>query len=336
MSLAEAAAGVNDAFTSIPIIDLSKDTTPEGRTALAHEIRDACMKVGFFYIQNHSIPQTCFDNILTAMQTYFSLPVETKMKLHHKTVANFKGYSPPLDANIDPANNHKGDFHEGFEIGWEELEAKAIDEKRANDGAMAGSNVWPSDDCPGFRDACLEYYHAVVSVGRALFPLFALALELPETYFSDMTKNSAAIMRTLHYPLQDGHPDVDDETPGIGAHTDFECFTILWQQPDVQVLQVMNSEKRWINAPPIKGTLVVNIGDQLAMWTNDVFKSTVHRAMNKSGKERYSIPLFFGTDYHVNIEPIPSCVSANRPAKYSPVTAGDYVNKRLKDMYHTV
>ncbi|KAF9230048.1 Non-hem dioxygenase N-terminal domain-containing protein [Melanogaster broomeanus] len=152
MSLAEAAAGVNDAFTSIPIM-----TLPEGRTALAHEIRDACMKVGFFYIQNHSIPQTCFDNIFTAMQTYFSLPVETKMKLHHKTVANFKGYSPPLDGNIDPANNHKGDFHEGFEIGWEELEAKAIDEKRANDGAMTGSNVWPSDDCPGFRDACLEY-----------------------------------------------------------------------------------------------------------------------------------------------------------------------------------
>jgi len=258
------------------------------------------------------------------------------MKLNHKTVAGFKGYSPPLDANIDPTNNNKGDFHEGFEIGWEELERKAIDEKRTNDGAMAGANVWPSDDCPGFRHACLEYYHAAMGVGRALLPLFALALELPETYFADMTKNSAAIMRTLHYPLQDGHPDVDDETPGIGAHTDFECFTILWQQPDIQVLQVMNSEKRWINAPPITDTLVINIGDQLALWTNDMFKSTVHRAMNKSGKERHSIGLFFGTDYHVNIEPIPSCVSADRPAKYSPITAGDYVNKRLKDAYHTM
>jgi len=142
-------------------------------------------------------------------------------------------------------------------------------------------------------------------------------------------------MRALHYPLQECHPDGDSETPGIGAHTDFECFTILWQQPDIQTLQVMNSEKRWIDVPPIKDTLVINIGDQLALWTNDVFKSTVHRAMNKSGKERYSIPLFFGTDYHVNIAPIPSCVSADRPAKYSPITAGDYVNKRLKDMYHT-
>ncbi|KAF9232317.1 2OG-Fe(II) oxygenase [Melanogaster broomeanus] len=333
MSLAESAAGTNGAFNSIPVIDLSKDTTPEGRTALAHEIRDACMKVGFFYIQNHGIPQECIDDVLTAMQTYFSLPMETKMKLHHKTVANFNGYSPPFDANIDPANNDKGDFYEGFRIGWEEREARTIDEKRADNGAVAGANAWPSDDCPGFRDACLEYYHAALSVGKALFPLFALALELPETYFADMTKNSAAIMRALHYPLQDGRPDVDDKTLGLGAHTDF-------LQPDVQVLQVMNSEKRWINAPPIKDTLVIklnrpiSIGDQLALWTNDVFKSTVHRAINKSGKERYSIPLFFGTDHDVNIEPIPSCVSADRPVKYNPITAGDYVTKRLKDMYH--
>ncbi|KAF9232321.1 2OG-Fe(II) oxygenase [Melanogaster broomeanus] len=236
------------------------------------------MKVGFFLhpaVQNHSIPQT----------RYFSLPVETKMK-------------PPLDGNIDPANNHKGDFHEGFEIGWEELEAKAIDEKRANDGAMTGSNVWPLGRLPWIP-------RRLSRVLGALFPLFALALELPETYFSDLTKNSAAIMRTLHYPLQDGHPDVDDETPGIGAHTDFECFTILWQQPNVQVLQHR----------------LISIGDQLAMWTNDVFKSTVHRAMNKSGKERYSIPCF---------SPIPSCVSATGRPNIAPSLAGDYVNKRLK------
>lgn len=79
------------------------------------------------------------------------------MKLYHKTVANFKGYNPPLDSNIDSANNDKGDFHEGFEIGWEGIQTNAHDEKRTNDGAMAGANVWPSGDCPGFREAYLEY-----------------------------------------------------------------------------------------------------------------------------------------------------------------------------------
>ncbi|KAF9232318.1 hypothetical protein BU15DRAFT_67570 [Melanogaster broomeanus] len=172
---------------------------------------------------------------------------------------------------------------------------------------MTGSNVWPSDD--------LEYYHAVVSAGRALFPLFALALKLPETYFSDMTKNSVAIMRTLHYPLQDGHPDVDDETP---------------------VLQVMNSEKRRINAPRIKGTLVVNavssasaINLPCGQVANDASALFVRRCLQVDGtysdEQEWQGAIFyspfFGTDYHVNIEPIPSCVSANR---HSPITAGDY------------
>lgn len=79
------------------------------------------------------------------------------MKLNHRISGHFKGYIPPLDSNIDHANNDKGDFNEGFELGWEEIEAKAWDEKRANDGMMAGANVWPSDDSPGFREACLGY-----------------------------------------------------------------------------------------------------------------------------------------------------------------------------------
>ncbi|KIJ59062.1 hypothetical protein HYDPIDRAFT_118890 [Hydnomerulius pinastri MD-312] len=333
MSLADSAVAVNGAFTSIPIIDLSKRTTPEGRIALAQEIQEACMKVGFFYIKNHGIPPKCLNKVLAAMEEYFALDSETKLKLHHNNYSGFKGYSPPLDANIDPTNNTKGDLHEGFRVGWEEIKAKDNDEKRANDGAMAGANVWPSE-CPRFREACLEYYHEAAGIGKVLYPLFALALNLPETFFDDKTKNSAAIMRALHYPLQDGQFDVDDDTPGIGAHTEFTCFTILWQQPGITALQVRNSEKRWIDAVSIDGTLVINIGDQLALWTNDVFKSTVHRAMNKSGQERYSIPMFFGTDYHVNIEPIPSCVSEDRPFKYSPITAGEYVNQRLKNMYH--
>jgi len=120
---------------------------------------------------------------------------------------------------------------------------------------------------------------------------------------------------------------------GIGAHTDWECFTILWQEPGIQALQVLNSQKQWINAPPIEGTLVINLGDQFARWTNDVFKSTVHRAINRSGQRRYSIPLFFGTDYTVRLEPIPSCVSEDRPPRYEVITAGEYVKSRLDATY---
>ncbi|THH27604.1 hypothetical protein EUX98_g6588 [Antrodiella citrinella] len=303
-------------------------TDAASRRALADAVRDACIHVGFLYVKNHGIPEPVIDNALAASKRFFSLPNEQKAEIDIRKTANYKGYTALLSSNNDPDN--AGDMHEGFEFGWEEIRPKGFDEKRANDGAMAGANVWPQD-VPGFREDVLTYYHAAVDLGKKLFPLFALALNLPEDFFDNKTKNSAAIMRVLHYPPQTGH--VDDRVIGIGAHTDFECFTILWQEPEIQALQVLNTQKQWIDAPPIPGTLVVNLGDQFARWTNDVFKSTIHRAINRTGVRRYSIPLFFGTDYDVKLEPITSCISPERPAKYEVVTAGDYVQQRLKAAY---
>ncbi|KAH9831352.1 Clavaminate synthase-like protein [Rhodofomes roseus] len=332
MSLVDAAhkAERTEAFSHIPVIDLSdvSNRDPTVRKALADTIRDACMNVGFFYVANHGIPETAIANALSATKEYFSLPLEAKMELENKKTPNFKGYNPVRSSRNDPLSD--GDMHEGFEFGWEALKADDYDGRQAKDGAMAGANVWPREPAR-FREAALAYYHAAVELGNKLFPLFALALELPEDYFDDKTKNSAALMRVLHYPPQTG--PVDDRVVGIGAHTDWECFTILWQEPATQALQVLNKEKQWIDAPPLQGTLVINLGDQFARWTNDVFKSTVHRAINRSGVRRYSIPLFFGTDYDVKLEPISSCVSPDRPPKYEVVTAGDYVKSKLEATY---
>ncbi|KAJ3762712.1 hypothetical protein EV360DRAFT_13814, partial [Lentinula raphanica] len=206
-----------------------------------------------------------------------------------------------------------------------------------------------------FREPVLSYYHSIVQLGLRLFPLFALALDLPENFFEDKTTKPAAIMRLLHYPPQSPTTLDNDGVIGIGAHTDefpwleassfcnywspliamiqpviHQCFTILWQDT-VSALQVRNADGKWIDAVPIPGAFVLNIGDQLARWTNDVFKSTIHRAINRSGQERYSIPLFFGVDYDVLLEPIPSCISPEMPAKYEPVKAGDYVQSRLEE-----
>ncbi|KAI0629793.1 Clavaminate synthase-like protein [Trametes polyzona] len=332
MSLVKAAtvAEAAEAFKDIPIIDLKDidDPSPEAKNRLGDAVRDACINVGFLYVKNHGIPESVIEEALSASKEFFSLPLDDKMELDIRKASNFKGYNPVLSSNNDPLN--RGDLHEGFEFGWEELNAHAGDEKRTNDGVMAGTNVWPQR-LPGFRESVLKYYHAAVNLGRKMFPLFALALDLPENFFDDKTKNAAALMRVLHYPPQTG--PVDDRVIGIGAHTDFECFTILWQEPGIQALQVLNKQNQWIDAPPIPGTLVINLGDQFARWTNDVFKSTVHRAINRSGVRRYSIPLFFGTDYDVKLEPIPSCVSPERPLKYEVVTAGDYVKERLKATY---
>ncbi|KAJ6584322.1 2OG-Fe-II oxygenase [Mycena capillaripes] len=320
-------------FKAIPVIDLSEisSTDPVVRRGLVNEIKYACMEVGFFYVKNHGIPEEIMQSTLAQMRRFFDLPLEEKLEVENKKTPNFMGYSPVLSGNNDP--NGAGDLQEGFEFKFEALpvgDAAEANSGATEEGVMAGANIWPTK-LPEFRLAALEYYHRALNLGRLLFPLFALALDLPEDFFADKTKHSAALMRLLHYPPQFG--EVDDRVIGIGAHTDWECFTILWQQPGIQALQVLNSSKEWIDAPAMEGTLVINLGDELARWTNDVFTSTVHRAINRSGVRRYSIPLFFGTDYNVRLEPIPSCVSADRPARYEVITAGEYIKARLQATY---
>jgi len=237
---------------------------------------------------------------------------------------NFKGYTALLAENTDPQN--RGDLHEGFDIGWED---ESLGAESGATGPMQGGNVWP-EYLPGFKEPVLEYYHLLIGLGKTLFHLFALALDLSEDFFDDKTLRPAAIMRLLYYPPQTGV--IDDRVIGIGSHTDYECFTILWQE-NVAALQVLNTAGKWIDAKPIPGTFVINIGDQLERWTNDVFKSTRHRAINRSGVERYSTPLFFGTDYDVKLEPIPTCVTSDHPPKYEVTTAGEYVKSRLEATY---
>ncbi|KAF8192179.1 2OG-Fe(II) oxygenase [Pholiota molesta] len=336
MSLTNAAESADVYFKKVPIIDLgtigSKD--PEERKRLAAEVRDACM------LKNHGIPDSATDGALQMAKKFFSLPIETKMEVCNILLYAFHQfidwillrYSPLLSGNNDAYG--KGDLQEGFEFGWEDPKESNGENTAADkaDGVMAGANVWPKEaDVPQFRERVLQYYYAAVNLGRVLFPIFALALNLPEDFFKDKTQYSAALMKLLHYPPQTG--PVDERVIGIGAHTEY-CFTILWQEPNIQALQVLNSEKEWVNVPPVPGTLVINLGDQFARWTNDIFKSTVHRVISPRGVERFSIPLFFGTDYNVKLEPMESCVSPDRPSKYEVVTAGEYVKGRLEATYN--
>ncbi|KAG8788914.1 hypothetical protein FRC12_014076 [Ceratobasidium sp. 428] len=292
------------------------------KARVASKIRDACVHVGFFYVQNHGVDNEVIEKVVQASHQFFDLPIAEKTNLDIHKSSNFKGYTALLGENTNPEN--RGDLHEGFDIGPETSAEQS-------DTSMSGHNAWPNPETsPGFREAVTQYYQAVVDLGLRLFPAFALALNLPQDFFSDKIKKAAAIMRLLHYPPQTG--TVDHRIQGIGAHTDYECFTILWQD-NVPALQVLSTSGQWVDAPPIPGTFVINIGDQMARWTNDVFKSTVHRAINRSGIRRYSMPLFFGTDYHVKLEALPSCVSEARPSRYETVLAGDYVKSRLEETY---
>jgi isopenicillin N synthase-like dioxygenase len=307
-------------FHEIPVIDFAPmlGTDAAAKANVAAELRRAGTEVGFFYIKNHGVPAEIIRAVFETGPAFFALPLEEKMKTYVSLSTNNSGYTPMLEENVNTSS--KGDLHEAYDMGPEAEDA---------DQEAFAPNIWP-DSLPAFRVAMQDYHAQMLKLGRALFSAFAIALDLPADYFAPYITRPVRAQRIVYYPSQNGV--IDEAQIGIGAHSDYECFTILAQH-EVAALQVLNTEGEWIAAPPIPGTFVVNIGDTMARWSNDVFASTMHRVINTTGRARYSIPFFLGVNYDTLIEALPGCVTEDRPAKYAPVIAGDYVQERLTATY---
>jgi isopenicillin N synthase-like dioxygenase len=185
-------------------------------------------------------------------------------------------------------------------------------------------NQWPEKPAK-FRSVMYEYHAAVMEFSRQLLHMIALALDLEEDYFDNLTRFPMAGLRPLYYPAQDVVEDM-----GLAAHADYSWFTVVNQLTGTPALEVLNANGHWVGAPPIKNTLVVNVGDFLERATNEVFVSTVHRVINHTpGEERYSIPLFFSPSHNAMIDIVPTCWSETRPKKFEPVLAGKWQRERL-------
>ena len=166
--------------------------------------------------------------------------------------------------------------------------------------ALLGPNIWPAE-MPEFRRDIYRFFEESMALGKRLYRLFALALDMPEDHFEPLVTKPCAQLRILYYP----DTDPTEAKIGIGAHTDYESFTLLWQSESG--LQVQNRAGEWIEAPPIDGTFVINIGDMLQRWTNEVFVSTPHRVINPPGRKRSSLVMFVGTNHDCVVECLPTC-----------------------------
>ena len=184
-------------------------------------------------------------------------------------------------------------------------------------------NAWP--DLPDFKRALLGYFDDCVALGQQIHRAFALDLGLHADFFQDKLDRSMATLRLLHYPaISPGAPD----QMSAGEHTDYGNITLL-ATDDVGGLEVRTRSGDWIAAPPIEGAFIVNIGDCLMRWTNDVYVSTPHRVVNRSGRERYSIAFFFDANPDALVAAIASCVPAGENPRYEPISAADYLKMRL-------
>lgn len=183
-------------------------------------------------------------------------------------------------------------------------------------------SIWEGvNHLEGFRDIMVTFWQRRLELARKLASIFALALNLPENYFDNVTTHPGADAVFLHYP---GTPDSNegkDIDVGIGSHTDIQCFTLLWQDM-LGGLQVLSTTGEWLNAHPIQGTMVVNIADFLQRLSNNRFKSTVHRVYNRQSISRYSMPFFFGFNPDSDCAVVPTCVDEEHPPLYEPISCG--------------
>jgi isopenicillin N synthase-like dioxygenase len=296
------------AFQSLPVVDVAGLYASERalRQRAADELGRACREAGFFYLTGHRVATALSEALLSQAQAFFSLPSEDKLAYYIGKSSNHRGYVPPgEEVFYGGAKDQKESFDLCFEL---------ANDTRQN--PFAGPNVWPS--LPGFREAVAAYYDAVFELGRLLLRGFALALGLEEDRFDRHVTAPPSQLRLLHYPAR----APADVTVGIGAHTDYECFTILL--PTAPGLEVMNGAGQWIDAPPRPGSFVVNIGDMLETWTNGELTATSHR-VRKVSEERYSFPLFFSCDYEVEVAPLPHFIGPERPARYPAIKAGEHL-----------
>ncbi len=309
------------ALNEIPLIDLAPlfGGDAAARAATARQIGAACRDIGFFYVTNHGVPAALVERAFVQSARFFALPAAQKAEIGIEQSACHRGYFMVGGENLDPAKQKKaGDLKEGVKIGRDlKLEHALV---QANT-PLHGPNQWPQD-LPGWRDTMQAYYDAMEALGRQMLHAFALALQLPETHFDNWLNTPMTTLGPLHYPPQRGH--ITEEQLGAGAHTDYGCLTIL-AQDDAGGLQVRSTAGQWIDAPPIPGSFVVNIGDMMERWTNGAFTSTVHRVINVSGRERYSLPFFFDPDFSTPVVCLETCLAAGETPKYPPTTAGQHL-----------
>lgn len=296
----------------VPILDMAPLISGGDSRSLAQALRSACEGIAFFYVKNHGVSQETIDAALSASKRFFALPLETRLQVVKDRF--HRGYLP-LGTTHFPGRGP--DLKDSYDIGVD----LPLDHPDVVAGLpLHGPNQWP--DLPEFREPLESYFAAVRDFGLQLLKLFACSLDLDESFFLQHYTRPTILMRLMHYPPQE--QATDPTSIGATAHTDFGLVTVLYQDP-LGGLEVQKPDGEWAAAPPVPGTFVVNLGQLMARWTNDVYRATPHRVVNRLGKERYSIPFFFNPNHDAQVACISTCTGPGRPAKYPVVTAGEYI-----------
>jgi len=305
---------------------------------LVAQLGCACREVGFFQVKNHRIPPAMMKRVIEDAARFFQLPQASKDELSAKLHNGARGYfgkgdenlggvgskEDSRDAVLQPAaglgkHGMRVDNKEGFDMGSSHLGPSSTE------SAIFGHRTpFPAESLlPGYELQMNEYHTAMIGLGRRLLGLMALSLGLAGDYFDDKFSRPVSTLRTLHYYPKTNYQKGE---VGAGAHTDYGGLTILLQ--GTGGLQVLSSARgEWVHVPPTAGLFTVNIGDMMMRWTNDRYSSTVHRVINLSNRDRFSVPFFFNPNLETEVVCLPTCEGDKEPKE--PVVARDV----LEDFY---
>lgn len=318
---------------TVPVIDVSTwDDGPSARAEIAARLDDACTRVGFLQLAGHGVAADVVEAMLAASAAFFRLPEDEKRRYVPPSPSINRGWAPlgseslaySLGVDAPP------DLFEAFNIGHEHDPSDPI-HVRDRDSFFA-PNIWPERPS-GFRQALLDYWHAVDAVAHRLTSMLAVALAMPEDFFELRTGRSPDVMRVNWYERAVGSPPPLPGQQRMGAHTDYGVLTILYADR-VEGLEIVAPDGAWTPVVPKAGCFLVNLGDLLAKWTNDRWRSTLHRVVPPPAAEdgsalRRSVAFFHEADSDAIVEALPSCVSEGNPARYAPVTAGEHLMEKL-------
>ena len=312
------------ASNTIPVVDLQEfvNGTEEEQNQFVNKLAKAFHEIGFVGVKNHGIPMSLIEDFYVASKAFFALEKPVKSSYEIAGLAGQRGYTS--FGKEHAKHSDVADLKEFFQIGQELPEDHP-------DRVEYPNNVRVSE-IPEFHTLGWQLYKTFEQVGEQLLRAIAIHLDLGSDFFSERIQDGISILRTIHYP-----PITVEPKNAIRAeqHEDINLITLL-VGASAGGLQLLNKEDKWLDITPEKDEIVINVGDMLQRLTNDYLKSTTHRVVNPPREEwhlpRLSIPFFLHPKPSMDLTCLERCVTKENPLHYEPITAGGYLEQRLKEI----
>lgn len=313
-----------DTIPSLDLDDFHKGNT-EAKQKFVQTLGEAYNNIGFVAVRNHFLTSDMQQRLYDAVKKFFALSEEIKNKYEQNGIAGQRGYTGKGKEHAKGRNT--GDLKEFYHVGQD----LSIDEL-LKEGYPP--NIWP-EEVPEFKSAALDVYKALEKTGTYMLRAIALYLDLPERFFDEKIKNGNSILRPIHYFPIENPESVPADAVRAAEHGDINLITLL-MGASADGLQVLRRDGKWIPITALPDQLVVNVGDMLERLTNKKLKSTIHRVVNPPRKlmntARYSIPFFMHPRSEMSLAAIHDCVSPTTPKLWEDITAGEFLNQRLREI----